>query len=235
MSKIAFSLVTPRDADIQFVLNVLDPEPGKSHYTGFLNESVNGKKLPGRPVTLFVSGSGDDRWFNLSSPILGQDDDGNPVLSARTNEKGEFINSTGRVVPDEKDAEQRYVYVTWGEPEPGSSEAPTLLYGPLGTINIKNMKADGKTPTKVTVASVKLYDHKESYHLASARFEMSDAEKGSPEYEARKQSLTALQKSMGKYVTGFIDKGHDFLREQGFPVRGTERNQSPAPQAAPSR
>lgn len=217
MSKIAFSITTARDAARQLTLNVLYPEPGKQHYRGFLNEKVNGVALPGHAVTLFLNESGANRWFTINAPIRQQNEDGSFVYQLRTNEQGQYVDSRGNVAANAEQAARQFAYLL--------STAGDVVRGTLASLNIKNTKSDGVTPTKMTLASLKLYSDAESLEMERFRWSLKTKEKGTEDYQRTVQHIDQLSRQYGEWQNCFIESGADFLRGMGFEVRTNERRQ----------
>lgn len=218
MSKIAFSVTTARDAARQLTLNVLSPEPGKSHYRGFLNEKIGGVALPGHAVTLFLNEAGGKRWFTISAPIRQQNQDGSFVFQLRTNETGQYLDDRGNVAASPEQAARQFAYL--------QSTRGEVVYGTFGSLNIKNTKADGVTPTKMTLASLKLFSDAESLEMERFRWTLKTKEKGSPEYDQLVQHIDTLSREYGEWQNCFIESGGDYLRGMGFEVRSNDRQQA---------
>ncbi len=207
-------------------LNILEPKEGENGFAAFINEEVNGEKLPGHRVNVFINGKDDNRWLSVSAPIRVQDEDGNFVLQPRKNSDGSFLNDKGEVVDSADKAAQQFEYIKYDD-----NGQERIVYGTLANINIKNEKQGG-VPTKFTILNTKIYSDEEALQIARKSWELRNFEEGTPEHAEAAEELNTLRRETGTFTTLFIDQGHQFLRDLGFEVRERVRentSDSPAP------
>lgn len=207
-----------KDSHRRVYFNVQESENPEASFPVWMNEIVNGEKIPGHKGRMFLKGKeGGNRWFELSAPLRRTDRYGNYEYQARRDQDGKFLDANGKIVEDESKAAKQYVYVTDND--------NNIKYGLLASINIVNTKKDKNTgqdiPTRSTYLNVKLYSDSEAYDMAKTLFEFQN----STSDEEREELLAIMneqKKTMGRYSTMFVDSGSEHLKELGFEFRTNE-------------
>lgn len=207
-------------------LNIMSPEEGKEGFPAYINE-VNGRdRLPGHRVTLFVKGQGDNQFMQISGPIRKRDEDGRFVTMARTNEEGQYLDTKGDVVQNERNAARNFEYCTYlADPE---DEKESIIYGTLANINVQNEKKGG-APTKFTLLRAKLFTDEEAMEVARLLFERRQLPEDSPALKDYDERINAMRREQGTWTTLFIERGYDFLADLGFESRPHEMEQESTP------
>ena len=218
-----------QDQKLELVL--LEPQPDKKGYPLIVADEYNGNELPPKFARVYLKGKDDSKFFTISGPIRELDENGIPVTRAKQND-GQYIDKNG-MPTNEGLAARENVYIKNGD-------TGTVVYSDLGTINLENTKADN-TPTKFTLARVKLFSEQEALTIAKMNYLLADTNKqlASDLNPSEKEGLTnkkqALEndiketmKTSGTTYTMFINAGADFLRDAGFEVRIREREHDSA-------
>lgn len=188
----------------------------------FINESLDGVNLPTRLAYVDKIGEGENTFFVVKAPLREVNEDGTFKTRARQKD-GKFLDAQGKEVDSEDKAERQFVLKTQ------RGDETKLVYGQIGTLNIKNFKVD-KTPTAMTMVTAKLWSDAEALDAERIAFRMSTVGKEHEDYEGLSQSLKEQRRATGKFADFFINKGHELLREFGLSIR--ERVKTPAASSA---
>lgn len=192
-------------------------------YRAFIKETVDGVALPVRMGFIDFVGNEGNQFMVLKAPIRQKDADGQFLTRARQKD-GKFVDGNGKEVATEAEAAREFVYLTQRNDE------SKLVYAQIGTLNVKNTKADN-TPTAMTLISAKIYSDDEALSAERISYKMSAAGKDHPDYAKLAAEIKEVRRSTGTWHNFFINSGAEILREKGFEVRVKERNDSPSPQA----
>lgn len=185
-------------------------EDGKIH--AFLRETTaDGVELPVRMAYVDKIGEGENAFFSIKAPIREKNEDGSFKTRGRQKD-GKFLDAQGKEVASEDLAERQFVLVTQ------RNDATKLVYGQIGTLNIKNFKVD-KTPTAMTLVTAKLWSDDEALAAERIAFRMSAVGKEHADYPVLEQELKDLRRATGSFADFFINKGHPILRDMGFSIR----------------
>lgn len=209
-----------KNASRQIRLNINEAAEGKDGLTAFLNESVNGKALPGHMVYLYLHqspGTG-EKFFGISAPIRNVDANGNYVMIPRQNAEGQYLSDKGEVVDDASKAGKSYEFV--------KNKSGEVLYGNFGTLAVVNTKQD-KTPTKQTFLSLRLMSDDNVLLLERKRYQVEHA--NTPEQKAGYEAQLVELRKKGVFINLGINKGADFLTKLGFEVRLESKEATPQP------
>lgn len=212
-------------------LIVLSPAPdankGGSDYTNypaFINETRNGKKLPGRYCTLTVINSANGPFMAITAPMRELNEDGSFVYRPRIDQAGQMVNEKGEVVQDKEKAQQQFEYLTYTDPTDGTEK---VVYGTIATLNIKNKRVDG-TPLARSMLLMKYFEDEQALEAERVTFGLKQFEKGSPEYEEIREELSRIRDESGNWVNVFIDRGYEFLQKHGFDVKLPDNSPGPS-------
>lgn len=193
----------------QIKLAINEMEPGKQSHLSFLNETVNGKTLPGHVLNLFLhNGKNGSRFFGISGPIRSIDDNGNYIMIPRVNSEGKFLSDRGEVVEDQSKAGLTYQYV--------KNQAGEVVFGSYGSLSVNNLKKDN-TPTKSTYLTLSLMSDKDV--LGAERLRYQAANSATPEQKAHYEAQLSEARKKGEYISLAIKGGADLLVKLGFEVR----------------
>jgi hypothetical protein len=194
---------------------------GDGTFQAFLKETVDGVALPTRMAYLDKVLEGESAFMVIKAPLRETNEDGSFKTRARQKD-GKFLDEQGKEVDSEEKAERQFVLKTQ------RNDASKLVFGQIGTLNIKNLKMD-KTPTAMTLVTAKLWTDTEALDAERIAFKMTTLGSEHAEHAGLRQELKDLRRNTGTFADFFINKGHDLLREMGFSIR--ERVKAGAAQA----
>lgn len=202
-------------------VTILEPTADKQGYPVIIEENFQGKPLPVKFGRAFLSGKEGEKFFTLTGPIRKLDERDIPLTGAKMKD-GEYVTEFGKIT-NEGLAARVNIYMK-------NSNTDQLVFSDLGTINIENTKKDN-TPTKFTLASIKLFNDKEALEIAKLNYHLSENNKAlrsneiqnKPEIESNIELLISeikqLQKNSGIKQTMFINDRTGYLESLGFEVR----------------
>ncbi|WP_410951198.1 hypothetical protein [Pseudomonas sp. S1(2024)] len=185
-------------------------DDGKIH--AFLRETTaDGVELPVRMAYVDKIGDGENAFFVVKAPMREKNEDGSFKTRGRQKD-GKFLDAQGKEVESEDQAERQFVLLTQ------RNDPTKLVYGQIGTLNIKNFKVD-KTPTAMTLITAKLWSDEDALAAERIAFRMSALGAEHADYPALQQELKDFRRSTGSFADFFINKGHPILRDMGFSIR----------------
>jgi hypothetical protein len=213
-------LTSPTKSEKRVDITIYEPTSDKRGYPITIEETISGKSLPKKYARAYLVGDGDNTFFSMSGPIRKLDDDGVPLTKAKMKDSN-YIAEDGSVTTEDL-ADRVSVYMQ-------NSENQQLVYSDLGTINIENTKKDN-TPTKFTLASMKIYSDQEALSIAKLHYLLSykgNEIKKDPENMDElksdvillKEKINEMKKSSGLKQNAFIKDNTNFLKSLGFEYR----------------